>query len=139
MERDKKSKKAFDEAFDAMDDWQAELAELTERHSEKVFDKLANAAKSVGWPASIVDSSKDQLLQASRMQLEMMEHMVEGWRNNLLSSNNGQTASIIGDAMTGPPADVAKLMMALPQFWIQATATWQKSWTDAMAMWIGRR
>ena len=73
-----------------MDKWQAELVELTERRSGDVFDKLADVAQALGWPAEMVDTSKDQFLQASKAQPEMMRHMVEGWRSNLKSSTAGQ-------------------------------------------------
>jgi hypothetical protein len=52
---------AFQEAFDAMTEWQEEIRSVSERYGEKVLTKLGTAAKSAGWPDAIVDASRDQI------------------------------------------------------------------------------
>jgi hypothetical protein len=114
--------------------------ELTERRSSAVFDKLADAAQSVGWPPEMVEASKEQLLEASKAQSEMMRHMVQGWRSNLKASTAPAiepTTSTIGHALTAPPVELVKFASVLPQFWMQAMGTWQKNWSDAMGLWMG--
>ena len=49
------AKKAVGGAVDAMASWRNELASITDRNSAAVYDKMAAAAKSVGWPAEFVD------------------------------------------------------------------------------------
>jgi hypothetical protein len=140
MELNKTKKKALNAALKAMDEWQAELVELTERRSSEVFDKLTDVAQALGWPAEMVETSKDQLLQASKTQTEMMRHMVEGWRSNLEASNGltiEPTTNTIGHALTAPPVDLAKFATVLPQFWVQTMGIWQKNWSDAMGLWMG--
>jgi hypothetical protein len=139
MELNKTKKKALDAALNAMDKWQAELVELTERRSGDVFDKLADVAQALGWPAEMVDTSRDQLLQASKAQTEMMRHMVEGWRSNLKSSNGRTiepTTNTIGHALTAPPVELVKIATVLPRFWMETMGTWQKNWSDAMGVWM---
>lgn len=140
MQLNNANKKALNAAFDAMDEWQAELVELTERRSSEVFDTLADAARSAGWPPEMVEASKEQLLEASKAQSKMMRHMVQGWRGNLKSSTAPTiepTTSTIGHALTAPPVELVKIATVLPQFWMQAMGTWQKNWNDAMRLWMG--
>lgn len=139
MDLNKTRKKELNAAFKAMEDWQAELVELTERRSSAVFDKLADAVQSVGWPAEMVEASKEQLLEASKAQAEMMRHMVQEWRSNLKEESTPlaiePTTSTIGHALPAPPLELVKFATVLPQFWMQAMGTWQKNWSDAMGLW----
>jgi hypothetical protein len=45
-------------AFDAMSDWRTEAAESNDRHMTKVIDKMAAAARALGWPKEIVDANR---------------------------------------------------------------------------------
>lgn len=139
---DAKSQEAFDAAFKAMSDWRDELRGVTELHGTRTFDRLAQAAKAVGWPETVLDTTKQQLLQASRMQADMIDHMMKAWQEqlkspgrppDLLSTITQQMAS-----MTPPQSpQMADFAMGPAQFWMQATAMWQKSFSDAMAAWTG--
>lgn len=141
---DAKARDAFDAAFKAMSDWRDELRAVTELHGGRTFDRLAAAARAVGWPDTAIDTTKAQLLQASRMQADMIDHMMKAWQeqvkspgrpNELLNSLAMQAASMV-PPQTPPMADLA---MAPAQFWMQATAMWQKSFSDAMAAWTGAK
>ena len=138
MERDQINKKAFNKAFKAMQEWHAEVAELTDRRAEQVFDDLASAAKSAGWPDSMVDASKEQLLQASRAQMDMMQHMLDAWRSSLASGPHvfAPDTSTLVQPMASSSAELARLAAAMPQFWMEATAAWQRSWNNAMKLWM---
>jgi hypothetical protein len=140
MDLTKADKKTLNAAFNALDEWRAELAELTERRSREVFGQLADAAQIVGWPSDMVETSKEQLLEASKAQTEMMRHMVESWRSNVKSSSARSIepmTSTIGHALAAPPVQLVKIATVMPQFWMQAMGTWQKNWSDAMGVWMG--
>ncbi len=47
-------------AFDALSEWRGELAESAERNGGAVFDKMAAAAKAMGWPAEFVDATRTE-------------------------------------------------------------------------------
>ena len=52
-------------AFNALSDWRNELAGVMERNSATAFDKMAVAAKSMGWHPEFVDLTRKQLQQAT--------------------------------------------------------------------------
>lgn len=138
MTIDPKAREAFETAFNAMNDWRNDITRMTERHGERVFDKLAAAAKAVGWPDSLIESTKSQMLQASKMQADMIDHMMRVWREQLQSPTNPEKImNSIRQAMPGQQPDLSNLAMAPTQFWMQATAMWQKNWTDAMSTFLG--
>jgi hypothetical protein len=133
------NKAALNAAFNAFDKWRVELVELTERRSSEVFDQLTDAAQTVGWPSEMVETSKEQLLEASKAQTEMMRHMVHGWRSNLKASSTRSIepmTSTIGHALASPPVQLVKFAADMPRFWIQAVGTWQQNWSDAMGVWM---
>ena len=139
---DAKSQEAFDAAFKAMADWRDELRAVTELHGGRTFDRLAAAARAAGWPDAVIDATKTQLLQASRMQGDMLDHMMRAWQEQLKSPGRpSDLMSTITQQMSSmmPPQtpQMSDLAMAPAQFWMQATAMWQKSFSDAMATWTG--
>ncbi|MGE0698728.1 MAG: hypothetical protein AB7O57_06500 [Hyphomicrobiaceae bacterium] len=137
---DSKSREAFDSAFKAMTDWQSELRALTELHGTRALDKLAVAAKTAGWPDTVVEATRAQLLQSAKLQADMMEHITTAWRDQIKSpSKPSDLMSSLGQPAPGEAPNMAELAMAPAQLWMQATAMWQKSFTDAMSAWTGGR
>jgi hypothetical protein len=55
------ARKAVNAAFDAMSAWRIETANNNEKNSEQVIEKLAAAARALGWPEQIVDATRAQL------------------------------------------------------------------------------
>jgi hypothetical protein len=55
------ARKAVNAAFDAMSTWRIETANNSEKNSEQVIEKMAAAARSLGWPEQIVDATRAQL------------------------------------------------------------------------------
>jgi hypothetical protein len=49
------------DAFDAMSAWRIETASSNEKNSEQVIEKLAAAARALGWPEQIVDATRAQM------------------------------------------------------------------------------
>ena len=48
-------------AFDAMSAWRIDIANSNEKNSEQVIEKMAAAARALGWPEQIVDATHAQL------------------------------------------------------------------------------
>jgi hypothetical protein len=48
------ARKAVNAVFDAMSSWRMDIV----NNSEKVIDQMAEAARSLGWPAQIVDATR---------------------------------------------------------------------------------
>ena len=150
------ARRAVNGAFDAMSTWRAELAATSEKHGEKVLDKMAGAAKALGWPAQIVDNIRSQMDGATKMQVQMMDQMMDAWEAQIKSPN----------AMANFPAEMMSKLQSLPgfpagtsfpgmqgfpgmggmmggmggaanpfQFWQQIGEQWQKNWAEAMTSW----
>ncbi len=147
-------------AFDAMLTWRSEVANAADKHSDRVFDKMGTAAKAMGWPPELVDLTRQQMQQASRMQLQMMDQVMDLWEQQV---KNPAAFNFPGAAPGGPqfPAfDMGAMMQNMPQFpgmpnmgqmggmdfgnmstaplqfWMQAADMWQKSWQQALSSWM---
>ncbi len=149
------SRKAVGSAFDALSTWRNDLAKMSEKNSEAVFDKMSSAAKSMGWPTEFVEMSRQQMQSASKMQVQFMDQVMETWEQQL--KNPGSTFTMPGssagnlfpfpNAFPGAggqsPFNMMPGMMpgmgAMPanpfQFWMQAADMWQKSCQQAMQSW----
>jgi hypothetical protein len=64
------ARKAVNAAFDAMSTWRIET------NSEQVIEKLAAAARALGWPEQIVDATRAQLQSITKMQIQTMDQMM---------------------------------------------------------------
>ena len=152
------ARKAVGSAFDAMSTWRNDLAKMSEKNSEAVFDKMSSAAKSMGWPAEVVEMSRQQMQGASKMQVQFMDQIMETWEQQL--KNPGSTFKMPGADMAAnlypfpgqfpgmpgqSPFGSIPGMGAIPgmgsmaanpfQFWMQAADMWQKSCQQAMQSW----
>ncbi len=131
-------------AFDAMSQWRDEVAASTERYQGAVFDKMGAAARALGWPDNLVEASRGQMQQISRMQVHMIDQIMDAWQQQL--KNPGTMPTMPGmapgmGAMPGMPQmpgmpDFGNMPLAPVQFWMQAAEMWQKSWQSAMSQWI---
>lgn len=155
------ARKATTAAFDAMSNWRHELNATTERNSDAVFDKMASAAKAMGWPAEFMDMSRQNMMSASKMQMQMMDQVMDTWQKQITnpgaafqmpswpafpgmpsfgsSGAASRPSSSPGSASPFPGFDMGA-MGAMPamvplQFWMQAAEMWQKNWQQAMSSW----
>ena len=139
------ARKAVNAAFDAMSTWRIETANNNEKNSEQVIEKLAAAARALGWPEQIVDATRAQMQGITKMQIQTMDQMMDAWEEQIRSPN----------AMTGSPSAMLSKLKTLPgfspagswpsanalaatnpmEFWMQWADQWQKACTDAMALW----
>src|SRR5499426_2233198 len=139
------ARKAVNAAFDAMSTWRIETASNSEKNSEQVIEKLAAAARALGWPEQIVDTTRAQIQSITKIQIQTMDQMMDAWEEQIKSPS----------AMTGSPSAMLSKLTSLPgispagswpsanalaatnpmQFWMQWAEQCQKAWADAMALW----
>jgi hypothetical protein len=140
------ARKAVNAAFDAMSTWRIETANNNEKNSEQVIEKLAAAARALGWPEQIVDATRAQLKGITKMQIQMMDQMMDAWEEQIKSPMTGPPSAMlsklksfpsISPAGTWANADALRTAAINPiQFWTQVAEQWQKAWADAMSHWI---
>lgn len=139
---------ALTSAFEAMCDWRQDAANQAERHGNKVFDKMSTAAKAMGWPAELVDMTRQQMQQASRMQIQVLDQVMDAWEQQVKNPGAGlrmSGAPVFSfpdmSQMPGMPdmknfPDLSSMPTAPLQFWMQAAEMWQKSWQQALSSWM---
>ena len=77
------TRKAMIAAFEAMSEWRDDMSATAERHTGKVFDKMSAAAKAAGWPDALVDTTRANMQQMSKMQLQMMDQVMDAWTEQM--------------------------------------------------------
>ena len=140
------ARNAVNAAFDAMSIWRIETAKNSEKNSEQVIEKMAAAARALGWPEQIVDTIRAQMQSITKMQIQTMDQMMDAWEEQIKSPN----------PMTGSPSAMLSKLKSLPgvsptgswpsanalaatdpmQFWVQWAEQCQKAWADAMSFWV---
>src|SRR5499433_3126337 len=142
------ARQAVNAAFDAMSAWRIETAKSNEKNSEQVIEKMAAAARALGWPEQIVDATRAQLQSITKLQIQMMDHMMDIWEEQIKSPNPmiapsamlSKLTSLPGASPAGtwPNADAFAGAAINPmQFWVQVAEQWQKAWSDAMGVGFG--
>ena len=153
------TKKAVRSAFEAMASWRQDMAQHYETNSGQMFDKMAQAAKAMGWPVEIVETTRAQMQQMSKMQLQAIDHVMDVWQQQLTSPNPAAAAQAMLQKLTSMPMSGVNgfqmpgipgmgQMPSMPgfdmnamagmnpmQMWMQAADQWQKNWTQAMQYW----
>ena len=126
---------------DALTEWRDEVAASTERYSESVLDKMVAAATAMGWPQELVEASQLHLAQASKMQMQLINQLMDAWQALIKSPMPGQPIgnlrpfSGMGFAQSfGSPS----LENGPFQFWMKAAETWQHNWISVFSMWAQR-
>src|SRR5215472_2488405 len=140
------ARKAVNDAFDAMSAWRIEAAKNNEKNSEHVIEKLAAAARAVGWPEQIVDATRAQMQGITKMQIQTMDQMMDAWEEQIKSPMTGSPSAMlsklrslpsVSPAGTWANADALQTAAINPmQFWTQVAKQWQKAWADATSYWV---
>src|SRR5262249_2007512 len=140
------ARKAVNAAFDAMSTWRIETANNNEKNSEQVIEKLAAAARALGWPEQIVDATRAQLQSITKMQIQAIDHMMDAWEEQIKSPMTGSPSAMLSKLKSWPSvspagtwanADALQTAAVNPmQFWTQVAEQWQKAWADATSYWI---
>jgi hypothetical protein len=142
------ARKAVNAAFDAMSTWRIETAKNSEKNSEQVIEKMAAAARALGWPEQIVDTIRAQVQSITKMQIQTMDHMMDAWEEQIKSPMTSSPSAILskleslpGVSPAGSWPNANALAATNPmQFWMQWAEQWQKAWTGAMSgSKLGRR
>jgi hypothetical protein len=138
-------RKAVNAAFDAMSTWRTETAENSEKNSAQVIEKMAAAARVLGWPEEIVEVCRTQMQSITKMQIQTMDHMMDAWEEQIKAPGpmTGSSSEMVSKLKSltsfspvGSNPDALKIAAMNPfQFWIQFTEQWQKASADAMTFW----
>lgn len=97
------TKKAVRGAFEAMANWRQDMAAHYEQNSGQMFDKMGQAAKAMGWPAEIVDTTRQQMQAMSKMQLQAIDNVMDVWQQQLTSPNPAAAAQAMMQKLTSMP------------------------------------
>jgi hypothetical protein len=141
------ARQAVNTAFNAMSAWRIDIANSNEKNSEQVIEKMAAAARALGWPEQIVDATRAQLQSITKMQIQMMDHMMDVWEEQIKSPNPMTAPSAMLSKLkslpsvpagTWPNADAfAGAAMNPMQFWVQWAEQCQKAWAEAVGVGVG--
>jgi hypothetical protein len=129
------ARQALEAVFDALSAWRDEVGASTERYSETVLDKMAAAARAIGWPKELVEASHKHLVQASKTQMHMIDQLMDSWQRQLTSPASDQFVAQLRSFSGVGTAAMPEAMAAPIDFWMQAAEMWQRNWTSALSMW----
>jgi hypothetical protein len=128
----REAREAIKAVFEALSDWRDEVGSTTERHGEMVLDKMAAAARALGWPKELVDASHKHLTQASKAQMHLIEQLMQAWEKQLTSPTSDQ---FMIQLRTLPTMGLGATPSTPLEFWMQAAEMWQRNWESALSMW----
>jgi hypothetical protein len=127
---------AVNEAFDAMSTWRTETVNTSEKNLEQVIEKMAAAARALGWPEQIIDATRSQMQTVIKTPIQMMDQMMDAWEVQIKSPNPSamlsKLKSVPGFGSAGSSPNIADVSTMNP---MQFVEQWQKVWSDAMAFW----
>lgn len=127
---------AVNAAFEAMSTWRTETVDNSEKNLGQVIEKMAAAARAVGWPEQIVDATRSQMQTVTKTQIQMMDQMMDAWEEQIKSPNAPAMLSKLKSLSSFGPAgswpNLAEVSAMNP---MQFVEQWQKVWSDAMAFW----
>jgi hypothetical protein len=135
------ARQAVAEAFDELEHWQNEIRAANERCLTKVFDQVTNAHRALGWPEQATSAAKEQFLNASSIQSQMIEQAMELWQQQLKAQHrrSGTPGSLFQaptpSQFTPPTPDMMRSggMMLNPfMLWIEAAQAWQRALLSTM-------
>jgi hypothetical protein len=114
-------------AFEALSTWRDEIETANERCLSKVLDRTSAIARAMGWPDQAIGTTRDCMQKASRVQVEMIDKVMDGWKRQLTSATEpmAMPSSFTGYA----PAATREFNPLAPwNFWLQAAEMWQRTW-----------
>src|SRR5580704_9058698 len=77
------AREAVNAAFDSMSAWRTEAVTVSEKNGEKVIEKMAAAARALGWPEQIVDATRAQMQNIAKLQIQTMDQMMDAWEEQI--------------------------------------------------------
>jgi hypothetical protein len=116
--------------FDALSHWRDEVETVNERCLSQVLAHTSAVARAMGWPDQAIRTTREHLESAAKAQTDMIDQLVEGWKQQL-KSTTAPTAIPRGFAAGGSAFPNAKLEfnpLAPWMLWLQAAEMWQRAW-----------
>ena len=135
------ARQAVNDAFDAMSAWRTDTVKTSENNSEQVIEKMAAAARALGWPEEIVETTRAQMQTMTKMQIQTMDQIMDAWEEQIKSASPlTNAAAMLSKLRPLPGLGAARNLsdagaMNPVQFWVQFAEQWQKASADAMAFW----
>jgi hypothetical protein len=96
--------KAVNAALAAMSTWRTGTVD----NFEIVIDKMAAAARALGWPQQIVDATRAQMQDVIKMQVQTMDRMMDAWEEQIKSPSSSSAAIL---SKLGVPAFRSALLV----------------------------
>lgn len=124
-------------ALDVFSAWRDEIDSANERYLRKALNQTSTIAQSMGWPEPAIRSLQQHLQGIATVQREMLDRLVEGWKQQLKTTgapgafSQGIVDQISSRAGAWPDRHDAS-MMGPWAFWMQAAEMWQKAWMPDM-------
>jgi hypothetical protein len=139
------TRRAVNAAFDAMSTWRTETLGNSEKRFDEVLEKMADAARALGWPEQIVDATRSQIQGITKMQIQTMDQIMDAWEEQIKSPN--PSLPILSKLKSFPSLSPVDAWSSAPQMasmnplqiYMQFAEQWQKACADAMAYWGQRR
>lgn len=137
------AREAVNAALDAMATWRSETAKRSEECLAQVMDRMAEAARALGWPDQVVEATCGQVQAVSKMQLQMIDKVMDAWEEQIKSTSPPtallsklRSYSNLDSAGVWPGVDPAQAAAMNPfLIYLQMMEQWQKAWADAAASW----
>jgi hypothetical protein len=128
-------------AFDAMSTWRTETMNNSEKNVAQVIDKMAAAARALEWPEQIVDTTRLQMQNLTKMQIQTIDQMMDTWEEQIKSPNPSamlsKLQSIPGLGPMGPDGGAFATFNPF-QAYVQFVEQWQKAWASASGASLGQ-
>jgi hypothetical protein len=132
------ARQAVNAAFEAMSTWRTETVKNSEKSSTQVIEKIATAAKALGWPEQIVDATRAHLENITKMQVQTMDQMMDVWEGQLKSptSPSGFLSKLKSFPSFASDGDAFQMATMAPlQAYMSFVEQWQKACKEAAASW----
>jgi hypothetical protein len=138
------TRQAVNAAFEAMSNWRRETVNSSEKNGEQVIEKMAAAARALGWPQQIVDAARAQMQSITTVQIQTMDRMMDAWEEQIKSPNASsalvsklRALPSFGAAGNWSNANAFQTAALNPlRFYMQYVEQWQKAWVDAVGFWV---
>ena len=132
------ARKAVNAALDAVSTWRTETINNNEKGFERVIEKMAAAARALGWAEQIVDATRAQMQTVSQMQVQVVDNMIDAWEKGIKSpgSSSAMLSKLKILPNLGPTGSWPSATFDPFGTYAQITQQWQKAWADATAFWI---
>lgn len=135
---DAEAREAMNAVFDALAECREEVGETIQRSNQSVLGKMAIAAEALGWPEALVESSRAHLAEISKIQLHMIDQLMDAWQAQLRSPLPSQFAAQLRAIQLPSAGTPVMAMAAAPlEIWWQAAEMWQRNWASALSAWAG--